>query len=53
MTTRRQGQSLVEYVTVIIALVAALVWMFPYIRSALTHRYKTGADGIGHGMLFY
>ncbi len=40
------GQIAVETALVILTVVAALVWMFPYVRSAFCDRMKTGADGV-------
>lgn len=50
---RGRGQSAIEYAILIVAAAAALTWMFGYIRSALTHRLKSGADGVGHGMRYH
>ena len=47
-----RGQSVVEYTLVIVLAALALTAVFGYVRSALAHRMKTGADGIGHGMLY-
>ena len=54
MTLRRhaRGQSSVEQALLLVIAVAALVAMFSYIRSSLSHRFKVGADGMGHGLLY-
>ena len=49
---RPGGQSLVEYTLHIVLAVAALAGMFGYVRSALSHRMKSGADGVGQGLLY-
>jgi len=49
---RRRGQSTLEITLMIVALVSALVAMFPSIRSAVSERYKRGADRIGGGLLY-
>ncbi len=46
------GQSGIEHVVLMVAVAAALVWMFSYIRSAFAHRMKSGSDGVGQGMLY-
>ena len=48
----RGGQSSVEYTILTVAAVVALIAMFDYVQFALCHRLKTGADGIGQGMLY-
>ena len=48
---RGRGQSVVEYVALIIGVAAALTWMFGYLRSAFSHHLKSGADGLTHGMV--
>ncbi len=52
-TLARRGQSVVEYAVLVVAVAAALVGMYGYLRSSLAHRMKGGADGIGHGLLYY
>ena len=52
MLKRSPGQSVLEYTLLITLAALALAGAFGYIRSALAHRMKTGADGIGHGMLY-
>lgn len=49
---RSRGQASIENAVLLIAAVAAMVAMFAFIRSAMSYRYKTGADGIGHGRLY-
>jgi len=49
---QRQGQAGIEHVILFVAAAAALIWMFGYIRSAFAHRMKSGADGVGQGMLY-
>lgn len=46
------GQSSIEHVILIVMAAAALIGMFGYIRSALSHRMKSGADGIGQGLQY-
>ena len=36
----------------IIAAAAAITFMFAFIRSAMSYRFKAGADGVGHGMRY-
>ena len=52
MWGRRGGQSSIEHVILIVMAAAALIGMFAYIRSALSHRMKSGADGIGQGLQY-
>ncbi len=52
MRTRYRGQSVIEYVVLIVAAAAALAAMFGFLRSSVTHRFKSGADGIGQGLLY-
>ena len=47
-----RGQSVIEYVVLIVAAAAALAAMFGYIRSSMSHRFKSGADGIGQGLQY-
>ena len=47
-----RGQSIVEYAILITVAAAALTAMLAYVRSATMHRMKTGADGMGHGVLY-
>jgi len=49
---RRRGQSSLEYVILTVMAAAALVSMFSYVRSAASHRLKSGADSMGHGLLY-
>jgi Flp pilus assembly pilin Flp len=49
---RVRGQSAIEYVVLVVLAAAALAGMFGYIRSALSHRLKSGADGVGQGLLY-
>ena len=50
--TRRWGQSSIEHVILIVMAAAALISMFAFIRSAVAHRMKSGADGIGQGLQY-
>lgn len=50
--SRARGQSAIEYAMLMVAVVTAIAFMFSYVRSAMTYRFKTGSDGIGHGMLY-
>jgi hypothetical protein len=54
MTQMRRcgGQSSIEQTILIVMVAAALVSMFAYIRSAVSHRMKSGADGIGQGLQY-
>ena len=47
-----RGQSALEYVMLTVMAAAALVSMFSFIRSASSHRLKSGADSMGHGLLY-
>lgn len=49
---RGRGQSSIEYVLLTVLAAAALASMFSYIRSAASHRFKSGADSMGHGLLY-
>lgn len=49
---RRGGQSLVEYTVMFVAAAMALVAFFGMIRNAMSHRYKSGADGVGQGIRY-
>ena len=49
---RRGGQSLVEYALLFVTAAAALAIFFGFVRNAMSYRYKSGADGIGHGMRY-
>lgn len=49
---RTRGQSMVEYVVLFVCAMGALVAMFGYVRSAFSHRLKSGADGMGQGLLY-
>jgi hypothetical protein len=42
----------VEHAILVVMAAAALAGIFAYVRSAVSHRMKTGADGIGHGMRY-
>lgn len=48
----KHGQTALEYVVLIIAAAVAITTFFGFIRNAMSHRYKTGADGIGHGLRY-
>ena len=52
MMRRPSGQLSIEYVILFVAAAVALTAFFPMVRNALSHRFKTGADGIGHGMRY-
>lgn len=52
MTSRMRGQSAIEHVLLIVLAAAALVSVFAHIRSAASHRMKSGADSMGHGLLY-
>jgi hypothetical protein len=43
---------MVEYAVLMVAAAAALAFTFAYVRSAIAHHFKSGADGIGHGVTF-
>ena len=49
---RIRGQSAIEAAILLILAAAALMGMFGYVRSALSHQMKNGADGVGHGLLY-
>lgn len=49
---RTGGQSSVEQMLLFVVAAMALVGMFAFMRSAFSHRMKTGADGIGQGLLY-
>ncbi len=48
----QRGQSAIEFAVLIV--VAALVFtaFFAFARNAVSYRYKSGADGIGHGLRY-
>lgn len=43
---------MIEAALLIVVAAAALVAMFGYIRSTFMHQMKSGADGIGQGLLY-
>lgn len=47
-----RGQTSIEHVILIVMAAAAFISMFGYVRSALSHRMKSGADGIGQGLRY-
>ena len=51
MNRRHRGQSTVETALLLLAVAAALVAMFTFIRNGVAGRLKAGADTFGHGML--
>ena len=51
MSRRGRGQSTLETALLLMAVAAALVMMFSFIRNAVSWRLKGGADAFGHGML--
>ena len=52
MLRRVEGQSAIEYVILIISAAVALTAFFGLVRNAMSHRFKSGADGISHGMRY-
>lgn len=52
MMRRVHGTSAFEYVVLIVSGAMALVVCFGLVRNAVSHRFKSGADGIGHGMRY-
>lgn len=48
---KSRGLSIVECAILFVLVIAAMVSMFSFIRSAVSHRMKTGVDGISQGML--
>jgi Flp pilus assembly pilin Flp len=46
-----RGSAMVETAVLYLAIVAALVAFYSFIRSAVSSRLKTGADAFGKGML--
>ena len=49
----KRGQSALEYAILMVVIAAALVGMFSYIRSAMSSQVKSGADGIGKGLVYH
>lgn len=49
---RRTGQSTIEYAILIAMAAVAMAGMFGFIRNAVSHHYKVGADGFGHGLRY-
>ena len=49
---RSRGQALIEFGILITVVAIALMAMFGFIRKAISHKMKSGADGVGQGMLF-
>jgi Flp pilus assembly pilin Flp len=48
----RRGQSSIENAILIVLAAVALVGMWGHIRSAISGRMKSGADGIGQGLRY-
>ncbi len=48
----RNGQSALESILLIMAVVAALVTFFDFLRSSVAFRVKTGVDAFGQGRLY-
>ena len=48
----RAGQSIIETSLLMLVVVLALVTMFGFLRNAVSHRLKGGADTFGHGLLY-
>lgn len=46
------GQSLFEYMMLTAVVVGALVAMVTFVRAAVAHMAKSGADTFGQGMLY-
>lgn len=42
----------VEQALLFVLAAAALVGMFSFVRGGLSHRLKSGADGVGQGLLY-
>ena len=51
MMARRSGQSMVETAVLLVAVTAALVVFFTFIRASVASRVKLSADTFGHGLL--
>lgn len=49
--SRNRGSAIVESALLILAVSAALVVFFSFIRNAVSSRLKSGGDAFGHGML--
>ena len=49
---RSRGQSSVEQALLVVLSAAALAGVFGYIRSSAAYNMKSGADGVGSGMLY-
>lgn len=52
MGRRSRGQVTIEQALLFVLAAATLIGMFSYIRGALSHRMKSGADGVGQGLLY-
>ncbi len=52
MSRARAGQSIIEYTILIVTAAVALSVFFGFMRNAMSYRYKSGADGISHGMRY-
>ena len=50
---KRKGTFTIEYGMLIIILVAALLGMFIYLRSALCGRWRQTVDSFGDGRLYF
>lgn len=48
----RRGQSTIEQALVFLAIGAALLVFFQFIRTSVASRFKGGADAFGHGLLY-
>ena len=49
---RARGQSSVEFAMIFTMVALAVVAMFGFVRNAVSHRFKGGADTYGRGLLY-
>lgn len=47
-----RGQSTIEQALVFLAIGAALLIFFQFLRTSVSTRFKGGADTFGHGLLY-
>lgn len=49
---KRNGQSILEYIILLIIIIASLAIMRYYLRNTLSGKLREGADSIGQGETF-
>lgn len=49
---KKTGQSILDYVILLLVIITALMVMSRYVRNALSGKIREGADSIGQGYLY-